>query len=82
MNCKETLQVAFLYLDNELLSEEQRIEITRHLEECRPCLECYGLNRELSIALARLKGSTACPERLRMRIIKLFDESSGESATL
>ncbi len=82
MNCKETLEAAFLYLDNELLSEERRIEFSRHLEACRPCLERYGLNREFAVALARLRHCTRCPEQLRTRIIELFDESSGRSSTL
>lgn len=80
MNCRETLQEAFLYLDGELLSEERRIEISRHLEECRPCLERYGLHREVTVVLARLRGCTRCPDELRSRIIRLFDESSGHTS--
>ncbi len=82
MNCRETLQEAFLYLDGELLSEERRIEISHHLEECRPCLERYGLHQEVALVLARLRGCTRCPDDLRTRIYSMFDDSTGRSTTL
>jgi len=74
MNCRETLAEAYLYLDDEEMSQERRLEIAHHLEECRPCLERYGLEREITLLVARLKGSTRCPSELRVRIANLIQE--------
>jgi mycothiol system anti-sigma-R factor len=74
MNCRETLEEAYLYLDGELLSQSRRLEIAHHLEECVPCLERYGLEKEVTLIVARLRGSTSCPEELRIRISNLIQE--------
>lgn len=66
--CRETLQRAYLFLDRECLGEAERREIEIHLEECRPCLERVGLDRELTMIVARLKDSHRCPGELKARI--------------
>ena len=73
--CREVLERAYLFLDGEILSETERIEIERHLEDCAPCLERYGFERETVVVLARLRGKTPCPDALRTRISQLLDES-------
>lgn len=72
--CREVLERAYLYLDEEILSEQERIQIQVHLEECAPCLENVGLHREFVFVTARLRGKTECPEALRSRIKNLLDE--------
>jgi mycothiol system anti-sigma-R factor len=72
--CRETLRQAYLYLDGELLSESERTIIRLHLEECHPCFERYGLEKEVTQMIARLHGCTRCPEGLRTRIHSLFDD--------
>ena len=72
--CRETLQMAYLYLDGEGLTIEQRTEIQVHLEDCRPCLERYGLETEITTIVARLKGHSHCPDELKARISRLLDE--------
>jgi mycothiol system anti-sigma-R factor len=74
MNCRETLEEAYLYLDEEGLSYERRLEIAHHLEECAPCLERYGLEREVTLIVSRLRGCTTCPPELRIRIANLIQE--------
>lgn len=74
MNCRETLTEAYLFLDGEILSESRRLEIAHHLEECAPCLQRYGLEKEVTLIVARLRGSTRCPSELRVRILKLIQE--------
>jgi mycothiol system anti-sigma-R factor len=74
-HCKETLQRAYLYLDGEVLSETERREIQIHLEDCQPCLERVGLDKEVTLLLARIKGSDPCPEGLKARLGRLFDEA-------
>jgi mycothiol system anti-sigma-R factor len=74
--CKEVLEQAYLYLDGEGLTIEQRIQIETHLEECGPCLEAYGVEREVvTVIIARLKGSTPCPEALKERISVALDDA-------
>ncbi|MDQ4096194.1 MAG: mycothiol system anti-sigma-R factor [Actinomycetota bacterium] len=73
-DCRETLKRAYLFLDNEVLSEAERVEISTHLEACRPCLERYGLEGEVSALVARLKGADPCPDRVRARIKNLIQE--------
>ncbi len=73
-DCRETLEKAYLFIDNEVLSEEERFEITSHLEACRPCLERVGLEAELTALVARLKGTEPCPERVKARIQNLIQE--------
>ncbi len=66
--CRETLQRAYLFLDGELLSQEERVEVRVHLEACRPCYERYGLDEEITKLVARLRGGQRCPQGLRDRI--------------
>jgi mycothiol system anti-sigma-R factor len=73
-HCKETLEKAYLFLDGELLSEHQRNEIRQHLEACGPCYQRYGLEREITMVVARLQGRARCPKDLRLRIITLLEE--------
>jgi mycothiol system anti-sigma-R factor len=72
--CRETLQQAFLYIDNEVLTEDARQEIKEHLEECAPCLERYGLEREVTYLIHRLRDQSHCPDKLRARITSLIEE--------
>ncbi len=73
-DCRVTLERAYLFLDGEILSESERIEIKGHLEACRPCFERYGLEAEVTALLNRLKGHEDCPRRLKDRIEGLIAE--------
>jgi mycothiol system anti-sigma-R factor len=73
--CREVLEQAYLYLDEEVLSEEERAQFQVHLEECAPCLEYVGLHKEFVFVTARLRGKTECPDALRARITNLLDEA-------
>lgn len=70
--CRHTLEQAYLFLDGEVLSSEQRLEIQVHLEECAPCYERYGLDREVTVIIQRLRGSDRCPQELRDKIHDLI----------
>jgi mycothiol system anti-sigma-R factor len=72
--CRVTLERAYLFLDGEILSEAERVEIKGHLEACRPCLERYGLESEVSVLLSRLRGHEDCPTGLKRRIEGLIAE--------
>jgi mycothiol system anti-sigma-R factor len=73
--CRETLEKAYLFLDGEVLSAAERREIQVHLEECGPCFERYGMEKEVTVLLARLRGGTQCPDELRMKIRTLIEEA-------
>ncbi|MGH2754579.1 MAG: mycothiol system anti-sigma-R factor [Actinomycetota bacterium] len=73
--CKQTLQRAYLILDGEEISVEERTRIETHLEECSPCYERYGVEVEVKRVIQRLRGSCACPDRLREKITSLLEES-------
>ena len=73
--CREVLQRAYLFLDGEVLSAEERTQIQVHLDECAPCLEQYGLEREMVFVTARLKGKTECPQKLKAKIQHLLEEA-------
>jgi mycothiol system anti-sigma-R factor len=73
-DCRVTLQKAYLYLDGEVLSEQERVEIRVHLEECRPCLERYGLEGEVTALVSRLRKHESCPPRVKERIRNLIEE--------
>ena len=70
--CERTLRRAYLFLDRELLSEDERLDIQRHLEACRPCYERYGLEREITALVSRLRGHQRCPDHVRNRISALL----------
>jgi mycothiol system anti-sigma-R factor len=72
--CREVLEKTYLYLDGELLSVEERREIEVHLEECGPCYEHYGVDKEVVVILHRLRGKTLCPSELKARISRLLDD--------
>lgn len=74
--CKEVLERAYLFLDGEGLTEVQRIEIEAHLEECGPCLESYGVEKEVvTVIIARLRGATPCPDQLKKRIAVAIEQA-------
>jgi mycothiol system anti-sigma-R factor len=73
--CREVLQRTYLFLDGELLSASQRLEIQGHLEECAPCLERFGLEEEFHSLLAKVKSRHVCPDALRQRILSLLDQT-------
>jgi mycothiol system anti-sigma-R factor len=51
VGCDETIERLYVYLDGEL-TEQRRIEITRHLDMCGPCVGAYGFESELRKVIA------------------------------
>jgi mycothiol system anti-sigma-R factor len=75
--CKEILERAEILLDGEIamITEEQRLEIETHLEECQPCFERYGLEEHFVGLIHRLRGGSPCPEDLRAKITNHLREA-------
>lgn len=51
VNCDETIERLYSYLDGEL-TDERRVEITRHLDMCGPCVDVFGFESELRKVIA------------------------------
>ena len=73
-DCRDVLAEVYLYLDLEC-SDEQRVVIRQHLDECSPCLREYGIEQEVKALVARCCGNDRAPaelrDRLRMKIAAL-----------
>ncbi|HEX6246851.1 MAG TPA: mycothiol system anti-sigma-R factor [Nocardioidaceae bacterium] len=66
-HCSEILQRMFFFIDNEL-ERADCDEIQHHLDECRPCLEKYDLERTVK-ALVQRSCTEHAPETLRDRVL-------------
>lgn len=51
-DCRGVLQSLYHYLDGEL-TDESRVEIQRHLEDCTPCLGAFGFEADLRRVIAQ-----------------------------
>ena len=72
--CRDALERAYLYLDREVLSDSDRRHIEAHLDECAPCFERVGLERHITMVVARLSDRSRCPHELRARITSLLQD--------
>jgi len=70
-DCNETLRELYLYLDGQL-TEDDRVHIQQHLDDCSPCLEAYDFEAELRIVV-KSRCVDQVPEALRARIAKALD---------
>ena len=51
-DCEETIERLYIYLDGEL-TEERRLTIKAHLDDCSPCLDAYDFEMELRREVTR-----------------------------
>ena len=70
--CTEAVEVLYHFLDGQL-TEERRILIRRHLDECPPCLDAFDFEAELRIIVAH-KCRDRVPEQLRLRVSRAIRE--------
>jgi mycothiol system anti-sigma-R factor len=66
VDCNETIERLYIYLDGEL-TDERRIEIKRHLDDCPPCLDAFDFEAELRVVIAD-RCRDHVPDSLRQRI--------------
>ena len=73
-DCRDVLEEVYLYLDLEC-TDDRRMVIREHLDECSPCLREYGIEQEVKALVARCCGSELAPtelkQRLRMKLAEL-----------
>ena len=74
VGCDETIERLYFYLDGEL-TEQRRIEITRHLDMCGPCVGAYGFETELRKVIAN-RCKDRVPDSLIRRVAEAIDEES------
>ncbi|MGH3719544.1 MAG: mycothiol system anti-sigma-R factor [Pseudonocardiaceae bacterium] len=78
-DCREVLAQLWLFLDNEC-DHERRDLLRRHLEDCGPCLEEFGLEGHLKALLARKCGGDHAPDALKQRLRQSIREIMMRSA--
>lgn len=66
-DCRQVLAELWLFLDNECHRERREL-LQRHLDECGPCLEEYGLEEHLKALLARKCRGDHAPDALKQRL--------------
>ena len=74
VGCDETIEKLYFYLDGEL-TEERRLEITRHLDLCGPCVGAYGFEAELR-KLVATRCQDRVPDELRARVAEALRAES------
>lgn len=78
-DCNETIERLYHFLDGEL-TIERREQIQRHLEECSPCFQAVGFERELRIVIAS-RCTDRVPDQLVERIKRAIKaEETSKSA--
>ena len=66
-DCTEVLERVFFFIDHELPNADAS-EIQHHLDECRPCLQKYDLERTVK-ALVQRSCAEHAPETLRDKVL-------------
>ena len=65
--CRDVLDAAFLFIDDEMSDGTMRHAIEIHLEECGPCLKEMSIIRRIKELVFRSSGDSA-PDTLRKAI--------------
>lgn len=63
VDCMEAVRQLYVYLDGEL-TEERRLDIAVHLDECGPCADAAGFEAELRTVI-----SSRCKDRVPESLI-------------
>ncbi|MEU8663619.1 mycothiol system anti-sigma-R factor [Actinoplanes philippinensis] len=66
-DCSIVLSEVYVYLDLEC-SEERRLLIQKHLDECSGCLREFGIEHEVKALVGRCCGDERAPMELRERL--------------
>lgn len=70
--CVEAVEVLYHFIDGDL-TEERRLLISRHLDDCPPCLDAFGFERELRVVVAQ-KCRDHVPDSLKKRVFEALSE--------
>ncbi|GAB3567101.1 mycothiol system anti-sigma-R factor [Amycolatopsis endophytica] len=67
VRCSEALAEIYLLLDREC-SPERDAELRKHIEDCPPCLEEYGIDEQLKHLLHRKCGGDTAPDEFKQKL--------------
>lgn len=67
VNCDEALAEIYLLLDHEC-SPDHENQLRKHIDDCPPCLEEYGIDEQLKQLLARKCGGDHAPDELKSKL--------------
>ena len=67
VNCDEALAEIYLLLDHECSPEHEQL-LRKHIDDCPPCLEEYGIDDQLKQLLARKCGGDHAPDELKSKL--------------
>jgi len=79
VDCNETIERLYHYLDGEL-TDERRAEIKEHLDECSPCLGAFDFELELRQVIAN-RCKDHVPDSLRKRVHDAISEEERREAS-
>ncbi len=71
MNCKDCQDKLDQFVDREL-SDEELVEVRRHLEECPPCEDLYRLQVNMRRVVKVCCDQGVAPEHLRSRLRQIL----------
>ena len=71
-DCSETIERLYHYLDGEL-TDDRRLVIQQHLDDCAPCLDAFDFETELRQVVAN-RCKDHVPESLRSRVHQALQE--------
>lgn len=64
--CRETVELLYHYIDGEL-TDDRRIWISKHLDDCPPCGGAFEFEAELRVVISQ-RCRERVPDELRQRI--------------
>ncbi|MFN2607235.1 MAG: mycothiol system anti-sigma-R factor [Acidimicrobiales bacterium] len=71
-HCSEAAELLYHYIDGEL-TEERRVLISRHLDDCPPCWGAYDFEVELRVVISQ-RCRDRVPDHLRDRVAKAISQ--------
>jgi len=80
-DCSEVLEEVWLFLDHECDGNRREL-LQKHLDECSPCLEQFGIEEHLKVLLARKCGGEHAPETLKQRLREKIRTTVAEQASV
>lgn len=68
MACKDVLEKVYLYLDDEVLTDDERMEIEAHLNACPFCFQRYEFENHLWSLIRETSLESLPPDSLLNRL--------------
>ena len=72
--CIEIVEELYTFIDG-YITEERRVTVQRHLDDCLPCFEAFDFEAELRIVVSQ-RCRDQVPEALRAKIMLILSETS------